>query len=465
MSARSLRTYFRLTMLVTLVAATFSGCGSFRPLPLNEIPFKDRVQRKERNGLRVSVTVLSRDEARRAFGVDLYDEQIQPVWVHIENDTELPFWFMLHGLDPNYYSAREAAYKSHFLFRPVTNSKIDDHFERLGIIPAVPPKGETSGFAFSHVKLGTKEARIRLLAERRVEDFEFYLTVPGFKADYSAVDWEALEATVQPINLKDENELLDMLLDLPCCTTRQNGSGKGDPLNLVVIAPRGSLRAFTRAGWDETELLTWSSGWKTFKAFFSGQYRYSPMSPLYYDGRPQSLGLQKARDTIHERNHLRFWWTPWKYRGDDVWIGTITRDIGVYFTTRAWNLTTHAIDPDVDEARHYLIEDLLTTESVKTIGLIGGIGEATKERPHRNLMFAPWWTDGRRVILHMAADSERIPIEEIDFFSFYTFGHRINDIRGMKLEGGVAVPEPEKAPVVKPTGDSASPEEGAVLGH
>jgi hypothetical protein len=461
-SARSLYGYFSLTILAILVCGPFSGCASFRPLPLKEIPFKEHLESEERGGVRVSVAVLSREEARNAFGVDLYDEQIQPVWVRIENDTERPYWFMLHGLDPNYYSSREAAYKSHFLFRPVTNRKIDDHFQRLGIIPAVPPKGETSGFAFSNVKLGTKEARIRLLSERQVEDFDFYLTVPGFKADYRAVDWEALEATIDFVDLENEEELFNALQDLPCCTTRQNGSGKGDPLNLVLIAPRKGRRAFTRAGWDETELLTWSSAWKTFKAFFGGEYRYSPMSALYFDGRPQSLGLQKTRDTIHERNHLRFWWTPWRYRGDYVWVGTITRDIGVYFTTRAWNLTTHAIDPNVDEARHYLIEDLLTTESIKTFGMIGGVGEATEENPHRNLMFAPWWTDGRRAILHLGEDSERIPIEEIEFFSFYAFGQRIKGARGMKLKGhsgrgGPSVAEPETAPAAKPTGDDASP--------
>jgi hypothetical protein len=461
-SVRSLHAYFSFATLAILVAAVFGGCGSFRPVPLKEVPFKEHVESEKRGGVQVSVAVLSREEARQAFGVDLYDEQIQPLWVRIENDTESPFWFMLHGLDPNYYSAREAAYKSHFFIRPATNRRIDDHFERLGIIPAVPPKGETSGFAFSNVKLGTKEARIRLLGERQIEDFQFYLTVPGFKTDYSAVDWEALQATHEPVDLENENELLHMLLDLPCCTTRQNGSGKGDPLNLVVIAPRGGLYAFTRAGWDETELLTWSSGWKTFKAFFGGKYRYSPMSALYFDGRPQSLGLQKARDTIHERNHLRLWWTPWRYRGHNVWVGTITRDIGVYFTTRAWNLTTHAIDPDVDEARHYLIEDLLTTESIKTLGMIGGVGEATKEDPHRNLMFAPWWTDGRRAVLYLAEESERIPIEEIQFFSFYTFGERISDVRGMKLnagsvKAGAAGAGPETAPVAKPNGNDISP--------
>jgi hypothetical protein len=30
----------------------------------------------------------------------------------------------------------------------------------------------------------------------------------------------------------------------------------------------------------------------------------------------------------------------------------------VRFTWRTWNLTTHRIDPDVDEARDYVMEDL-----------------------------------------------------------------------------------------------------------
>jgi hypothetical protein len=425
----------RSAILAPAIAALLGGCASFKPLPLQQIPLRDRLESQERDGVRVSVTVLSRAEARRAFGVDLYDEKIQPVWIRIRNGTETPYWLMLHGLDPNYFSAREAAYKSHFRFRPATNDRMDDHFERLGILPAVPPKGETSGFAFTNVKLGTKAVWIRLLGEEQVEDFHFYLTVPGFKADYSAVDWEALRGRVEFVDLESEEELLDMLSELPCCTTRENGSGQGDPLNLVVIASPRALLAFTRAGWDETELLTWSSAWKTFKAFFGGEYKYSPMSALYYDGRAQSLGLQKARDTIHERNHLRLWWTPWRYKGRNVWVGTITRDIGVYFTTRAWNLATHAIDPDVDEARSYLVEDLLTTESIQTLGLIGGVGEATKADPHRNLMFAPWWTDGRRAIIQLADESEPIPMDEVEFFGFFRFGERIRGARGMTLKG------------------------------
>ncbi len=42
----------------------------------------------------------------------------------------------------------------------------------------------------------------------------------------------------------------------------------------------------------------------------------------------------------------------------------LERAVGVYFTTRAWNLTTHAIEPDIDEARTYLTEDLATWNEV-----------------------------------------------------------------------------------------------------
>ena len=58
-----------------------------------------------------------------------------------------------------------------------------------------------------------------------------------------------------------------------------------------------------------------------------------------------------ARGTvINERLHLRLWLTPLRYEGKPVWVGQISRDIGVRFTTKAWNLTTHRIDPDIDEA-------------------------------------------------------------------------------------------------------------------
>jgi hypothetical protein len=47
-------------------------------------------------------------------------------------------------------------------------------------------------------------------------------------------------------------------------------------------------------------------------------------------------------------------------RGQPVWIGQISRDIGVGFIK---NITTHKIDPDVDEIRELLLEHLAYSQA------------------------------------------------------------------------------------------------------
>jgi len=381
---------------------------------MDSIPFKERAQTQERNRIRVTTAVLGRDEAKRAFGVDLAKKQIQPVWLEIENTSDRPYALLFTATDPNYFSAHEASYSSHSFLRPFTNRKIDDHFFMHEMEASVLPHSTKSGFLFTNLKLGTKEVRVRLFGPGRTETFAFYVQVPGFRPDYDEVDWEALAAQ-EFIDYEDEAEFRQALRDLPCCTTRKDGSGEGDPLNLIIIGSAEEVgNALIRAGWDETETLTWGSGWRTFKAFFGGSYKYSPMSALYLYGRSQDAGYQKARETIHQRNHLRLWGSPLKFRGQHVWVGTITRDIGVYFTPRSWNLTTHAIDPYVDEARTYIGEDFANAQAVQRLGYVSGVGAATREEPHRNLMMARWWTDGLRVVIEVP--EEPTPLEEIDFF-------------------------------------------------
>jgi hypothetical protein len=397
--------------LSLLGCSTFS---SFDPEPIERVPFLERAQTRSRAGLTVTTALPSREEARRIFGVDLAEHLIQPVWFEIHNESDSPYVFLLAATDPNYFSAHEAAYRSHFRWRRGTNREMDAHFDALHLDGQLLPGSVASGFVFTNLKLGTKEIDVRLFGPGRVEEFEFYASVPGFKADYQDVDWKALLS--QPFReLYEEDELRAALRALPCCTTKENGKGKGDPLNLVVIGSVDGMRAaLVRSGWDETETLSLASGWRTFKAFFGGEYRYSPMSALYFAGRSQDLGAQKARDTIHQRNHLRLWLSDIKFRGQHVWVGTITRDIGVYFTWRTWNLTTHAIDPYVDEARGSVVEDFAAARSLRRFGYVEGVGAATQEDPHRNLMKAPWWTDGVRVVAELS--ETRTELTDVDFF-------------------------------------------------
>jgi hypothetical protein len=74
---------------ILVLCALGVGCASFRPQLLDSLPFKERAQTQERDGLRVTVSVLSRSEAKQAFGVDLERQQIQPVWIEIENRSRL----------------------------------------------------------------------------------------------------------------------------------------------------------------------------------------------------------------------------------------------------------------------------------------------------------------------------------------------------------------------------------------
>jgi hypothetical protein len=403
--------------LLALIVPALTACStfsSFDPEPIEQVPFLERALTETRSGLTVTTAVPTRAEADRIFGVDLAEHRIQPVWLDIHNQSEVPYSLLLTGTDPSYYSAHEAAYRSHLRFRPGTNRRIDAHFDRLQMDGVLMPGERSAGFVFTSWKLGTKEVRARLFGPGRLEEFEFFAFVPGFKPDYHEADWETLFGR-DFTDHETEAALRAALRELPCCTTRQSGSGRGDPINLVIIASPASLgAALMRSGWDETEKLDIGSAWRTFKAFFGGEYKYSPMSALYFDGRSQDAGFQKARETIHQRNHLRLWLSDMTFQGRHVWLGTISRDIGVYFTWRTWNLTTHAIDPYVDEARGSLIEDFASAQSLVRFGFVGGVGAATPDDPHRNLMNAPWWTDGLRVVMDLS--EARTPIERVDFF-------------------------------------------------
>jgi LssY-like putative type I secretion system component LssY len=189
-------------------------------------------------------------------------------------------------------------------------------------------------------------------------------------------------------------------------------------LNFVLIGDRGAvLAALVRAGWDETEVLSVRSGAATAVSFlFGSRYRYSPVSPQYLFGRPQDAAFQKARDDIHRRNHLRLWLAPLRHEGQEVWIGQISRDIGVRFTTRTWNLTNHAIDPDVDAERWYLAQDLASVNVLGKYGLVGGVGVSTLTEPRVNAGGDRYFTDGLRAVLFIAA--EPVPITAIEWLDW-----------------------------------------------
>jgi hypothetical protein len=192
-----------------------------------------------------------------------------------------------------------------------------------------------------------------------------------------------------------------------CCTTNLAGTRDGDPLNFVIIeGKRDPIVPFVARGWHLARELDVASAFDTARAFlFRDAFLTSPVSPLYVFGRSEDIVIQKARSTINERVHARFWLTPYTFEGRRIWIGQVSRDIGVRFTSQTWNLTTHKIGPDVDFDRTYLLQDLLMSGFVERYGYVEGVGAAKASEPRSNLTGDPYYTDGLRAVVFLSNDA------------------------------------------------------------
>jgi hypothetical protein len=363
----------------------------------------------ERN-VRVATAVPSADETEKIFGANLYRRNIQPVWLQIENLGETTLMFLAVGLDEGYFTPIETSYRLQGripILNPVTNQEFYDSSMRLQIESGTVQ----SGYIFTRLDEGTKSFNVDVLGDGEAYRMTFFVPVPGLRLDHYNVDWSNLYREDE-LNEVDLEGLVAGLEALPCCVTDKKAKNNGDPLNIAIVGELKDLYyGFIRAGWDETETIYGSSLMKTFKSALSGsEYRYSPVSALYVFGRAQDAALQKARSSINQRNHLRLWLTPMRYEGKPVWIGQISRDIGVRLTWKT--ITTHKIDPDVDETREFLLEDIAYAQSLAKFGYVRGVGEAPYDAPRGNLTGDPYFTDGLRVVLFVS--SQPTDISEIE---------------------------------------------------
>jgi len=425
--------------------------ASFAPAEA-DMDFLHRAQRQENAYAEVLAAVPGPHEAARIFGASVTSRGIQPLFVRITNRSEVPLRLKVVGIDPNYFSPLEAAAANHFsIFSRLTayglvgwvffhmlllmlpskiitsvwaNQRMDEYFlKRAFRLRPIPPGATSEGFIYTQFSAGTKVFLVSLFTTRRsagattvatpVIDFSFSIPVPGIAVDYLKRDFAAIAAGESVVNC-DVAEIARRIEGLPAATTNRSGDREGDPVNLVVVGDFEQIVGSFVGRWDETETITLASCWRTVKAFLLGsEYRYSPISPLYLFGRSQDVALQRIRHSINERLHLRLWMAPLRYQQQPVWVGQVSRDIGVRFTTKVWNLTTHRIDPDVDEARDYVVEDLLEAEHVTSVAYLPGVGACTPATPRHNLTGDPYGTDGMRAVILL--DSGRRQPEFIDW--------------------------------------------------
>lgn len=412
--------------------------------------FLVRGQAQETPLSRVTVAVLSAHESQQVFGVPLARRSIQPVFLRVENRHDTPLRLYVLDIDPHYYTPLETAGINHFsvlkrlsaigiaawYFLPLlgllplklisaarANRRMDDCFRQQAFPLRPIPPGETAeGFVYVTLDAGSKTVRVCLYAtggpgtedgpgqlsgltlvpHGPAVDLTFVVPVPGIAADYHSRDFADIYSASELVTC-DLQQLAQRLEEMPAATTNAKGIRGGDPVNLIVMGEFDTLLSAFTARWDESETITLATCWKTVKAFlFGAEYRYSPVSPLHLFGRSQDIALQRIRSSINERLHLRLWLTPLRFSERPVWVGQISRDIGVRFTTQVWNLTTHRVDPNVDESRDYVVEDLLRAERVDAVAYVDGVGQCSPDQPKHNLTGDPYFTDGKRAVIALS---------------------------------------------------------------
>ncbi|GAC1661727.1 MAG: hypothetical protein NVS9B4_14370 [Candidatus Acidiferrum sp.] len=142
----------------------------------------------------------------------------------------------------------------------------------------------------------------------------------------------------------------------------------GDMVNFLILGSQTAMeQTFNAAGWVKVDTdVTNTIVHGIIESIAKESYLTMPMSALYLFDRAQDYGWAHA-EPIHvvaSRNHLRLWKAPFTVKGETLWVGAATHDIGFEVDQRTDGLT-HKIDPDIDLERDYVEKTLTNTGMVE----------------------------------------------------------------------------------------------------
>jgi hypothetical protein len=392
----------RLLIIVSMIciALFMNACATFKkPATINEAPIQERALTKEANGIRASAAVVGDQEARQIFGIDLTRKKIQAVWIEIENNSDRPIVLLPTTIDPEYIPPLEVAFAYHKAFAADGNAALDEFLLNLNfpIRNLIRPGSHASGYIFTNWLKGMKVIDIDLLGDNFSQNFTFFAPNPDLAQGQAIIDrMETMFSAVELQKLESEAALREVLDQLPCCVSNENGESSAEPLNVVII---GAI-----------------DNWTT--AFLRRGYRYQELNPRYAFGRVQDVsGKKLSRGYIKGQELIiRLWQKPIRYQGKPVWVGQTSTRLGGRFSDTAPAEVTLPLNPHVDEARDALIQDLAYSQALIKMGFIKGAGLAQSTQTEVLSKDSQYTTDGLRVVLVFA--ERPASLEEIDFFNW-----------------------------------------------
>ncbi|MGA7814522.1 LssY C-terminal domain-containing protein [Caballeronia sp.] len=365
-----------------ILSLIFTGCATWTaPTSIDEAPLRERAVSATKQDARVSVTVLGADDSKRMFGADINKTSIQPLWIEVENRTSQPLWLLHSGTDPDYFSPLEVAWSMHTLLGGATNASIDSYLNKLGFRNPIPPGETRAGFLFTNPDRQIKLVNIDLFGSAKLIPFTLFLPVPDDVADprFALTPFQYQETIITDYH--DLASLRAALERMPCCATDEHATTEADPLNVIVIGTLGDI------------------GSAMVRRSYRRDLREDDLSQWVFGRRPDVV-LRKEAQAGAASTTLRAWLAPIRFNGDAVYLAQVGRPVGGRFAHH--DMAGGTLHGDVDEARNFLVQDMMYSGGLDKLGFVYGVGPSLQAHPRTTLNGAPYYTDGLRAVMFFA---------------------------------------------------------------
>jgi hypothetical protein len=365
-------------VLLCWLCLALTGCSTWRaPAAIDDTALRERAVTTTVRDVQVSATVLSIEDNEKFFAANINDTGVQSVWVEVVNNSPHTLWLLQSGTDPDYFSPLEVAWSLHKPLSRGTNSKIDDHFDRLGFEGLVQPGETRAGILYTNPHHGTRILNIDLLGQRTIFPFTLFPPVPEDIDIDKSDDIAKRFADSRHNDYQDEAAFRLALEQLPCCASDTRGAITGDPINLVLIGELADIGA----------------------ALIHRGYRHIPQDHDQTQrvfSRPPDLVARKTGQGGVPANWLRVWIAPFRYQGQPVLLAQSGRPVGGRY--RPVNGEKPELHPAIDETRSLVAQDLLYSGGLAKLGFVEGVNPVTAEQLFNHPGEFTYHSDGLRAV-------------------------------------------------------------------
>lgn len=390
-------------LILVLVLLLNTACSNppYRYQPLDQFDITERAETQSSDIFEIKASVPSAAEARDLFGIDVYDRDVQPIWLQITNLDSSQARVVISSIDDKYFPPAEVAYFFRKKFSKQGWMDLEQRLFSVSLPRFIKPGETASGFVFTNLSEGTKSFNLDIFQGTippSFEQFTFFLRVPGFLPDYAEARLGEFYAADELIHV-DTPGLAAALRAMACCTSNQDGSQRGRPVDLYIVSePFDLLRALLQAGWSETP---------------SGRDATSAESAFYFLNRPADGVFRKPRNRTSDRSELDLWKTALMVDGKPVWAAQLRHAIGQRFALGE-RLFGVRLDPDTNEARNYVLQDFWYTQSLDQWASVATGLVQSQAEPAQDFLGNPWFaTDGLQMVLWISP--EPVAMNEVSY--------------------------------------------------